>query len=128
MKKTLKENINKYNLTPKNILKLKVNKDLVNEENGFWRNNAINAWCISDYCGNKNLCDESEYWLGIYDELTKQGKDKIKLDFSCHGGMCSYNFKKFFNPEEIENEDDYKIQYMFIEKMNELIEKGVFTL
>lgn len=118
--------INKYALTLHNIPKLKVNRDLVNKENGFWRNDVINAWCLSDCIGP--YYDETEYWLGIYDKLKKNGEDKIKVQFNTYGGMCGYEFKKFFNPAEIENDDDYKIQYMFIEKMNELIEKGVFTL
>ena len=120
------KNINKYNLTPTNIKKLKVNRDLLNEENGFWRNNVINAWCISEEIGVDY--DSTEYWLGVYDKPNADGSTKIKLSFTVYGGMCGYEFKKFFNPAEIEHESDYIIQYEFIKKMNELIDKGIFLM
>lgn len=120
---------NKYNLTPAIIRKLKVNRDKINE-NYFWRNDVISAWCLSE---NTSTCDKdyefctyNEYWLGVYDEDAKSYAGKIRVNFHAYGGMCSYNFKKFFNAQEIENDDDLKIQEMFIKKINELIDEGVF--
>ena len=122
--------INKYNLSPKNIPLLKVNRDLVNQENGFWRNDAIQGWCLSGSVGVDKypVCDATEYWLGVYDKPKKNGDVKIKYDFSCYSGMATYKFDKFFDEKDIENRDQYAIQYRFITKMNELIEKGVFIL
>lgn len=127
---TKRIDINKYNLTPKNICKLEVNRKLINKENGFWYNNVIKAWCLSCSVGIDEypVCDNYEYWLGIYDKPNKDKSAKIELTFSCWGGMGTWKFDKFFNFKEIENQDEYGIQYKFIEKMNELIEKGVFII
>lgn len=123
------KDINKYKLTLKNIKKLGVNRDLVKAPD-FWYNNVVHAWCISGSAGIDEypICDNDEYWLGIYDEPKKDGSVKIECYFTSYGGMCGYEFDKFFDPAEIENDTDYKIQLMFIEKMNKLIEKGVFIL
>ena len=119
-------NINKYKLTFPKIKKLKVDRTKLNEDNGFWRNDVIKAWCISGSVGP--YYDSTSYWLGVYDKPKKNGEVKIAVSFDCYSDMCSYDFKRFFNPEEIETEDDYIIQYKFIERMNELIEKGVFSI
>lgn len=128
-KKTI-ENINIHKLTLKNIKKLLVNRDLVNKDSGFWRNNVVKAWCISGQCGVDSypICDATEYWLGVYDKPKKDGSVKIEVHFDCFSGMCSYTFDNFFDPAEIETEDDYKIQTMFIKRMNDLIDKGVFIV
>ena len=42
--------------------------------------------------------------------------------------MGEYEFDEFFAPGEIEIQDDYEIQKMFIEQMNELIDVGVFIV
>lgn len=120
--------INKYKLTLKNIKQLKVNRDLVNEENGFWRNDVIRAWCISGSVGVDNypICDATEYWLGVYDKPRKDGGVKVQCYFTCWSGMGRYTFDEFFDKKDIENRDQYAIQYRFITKMNELIEKKVF--
>ena len=118
------KNINKYGLTLKNIPRLKVNRELVNKENGFWRNKAIKAWCMSKSIGP--YYDSTDYWLGVYDKPKANGEANIEVNFSTSDGMCGYEFERFFDPSEIITEDDYKIQYLFIKRMNELIEKGVF--
>ena len=120
--------INKYKLTLKNIKQLKVNRDLVNKENGFWRNEAIQGWCISGSVGVDEypICDATEYWLGVFDKPKKDGSVKVDCHFTCWSGMGGYTFDKFFDKKDIENRDQYAIQYRFISRMNELIEKGVF--
>ena len=55
---------NKYNLTPAKIRQLKCNRKKVNEQL-FWRNNAINAWCVSATTA-KNSKDEE---FGTYSQL-----------------------------------------------------------
>lgn len=122
---------NKYNLTPKKIDALLVNRDLVKEP-VFWRNNVIDAWCISANT-IKNSRDEefstyNEFWLGVYDENAKSYAGKVRHHFSAYGGMCSYNFKEFFNYQEIENEMDLEIQEKAIKKLNQLIDEGVLIL
>ena len=122
--------INKYGLTLKNIKDLKVNRELVNEENGFWRNEAIKGWCLSGAVGVDDypICDATEYWLGVYDKPKKDGSVKVECNFSCWSGMGTYKFDKFFDEKDIENRDEYAIQYRFIARMNDLIEKGVFEI
>lgn len=129
-KKFTIENINRYGLTLKNIPTLEVNRSLVNEAQGFWRNDVVKAWCISGMCGVDDypICDANEYWLGVYDKPKKNGKPKIGVFFSSYSGMCSYTFDKFFDPAEIETKDDYDIQYQFIQRMNRLIDEGVFVV
>ena len=102
----------------------------MNKKSGFWYNTVVKAWCISGQCGVDEypICDADEYWLGVYDKPKKNGKAKIAVHFSCYSGMCSYTFDKFFDPSEIETEDDYNIQRMFITEMNRLIDLGVFIV
>lgn len=123
--------LNKYNLTVADIRKLKVDRSKLTEENGFWRNNVINAWCISgttakteedDFLGT---CDE--YWLGVYDEDAEAYADKIRVSFTSYGGMCGYTIKKFFALSDIENQHDLLVQEMFIKEVNRLIENGTFS-
>ena len=122
---------NKYNLTPAKINKLIVNRELVGEPI-FWRNNVINAWCISVNTAKNSKDMEfgtySEFWLGVYDEDAKSYAGKVRHNFTAYGGMCGYNFKKFFNFAEIENELDLIIQEMAIEKLNHLIDEGILIL
>ena len=117
---------NKYNLKPKDVSKLKVkDKNLITKE-PFWRNDVVSAWCLSGGAGA--TLGKTEYWIGIYDDDAPSYKGKIRLVCSAHGGMCSYNFKEFFNYREIENVDDLKMQEMLVGRLNELIDKGVFEL
>ena len=118
--------INDYRLTPRKVKNLEVNRDLLNAEHGLWRNDVIHAWCLSGGFGPD--FDSTEYWLGIYDKPRKNGKTKIDFHFWIWGGMGEYTVKRFFDPKEIEHEDDYRIQKMFIEQMNRLIAEGVLIL
>lgn len=119
--------LNKYNLDMKQIRALKVgNRELIKTPL-FWRNNVISAWCASGSVGNSKFCDETEYWLGIYDEDAKAYKGKVRFSFSTYGGMCGYNFNTFFNPKTIETMDDLRIQKLFLEKINNLIDMGVLV-
>lgn len=111
---------NKYNLTLKDIRNMGIDRTKLNSPL-FWRNDVVKAWCISQSIGNSNFCDETTYWLGIYDDESK----KIKISFDCHGGMCSYKFEKFYQPKDLECETDLKIQELFLEKIHYLIENGI---
>ena len=119
---------NKYNLTPAKIKKLKYNRELIGEPT-FWRNNVISAWCISRNTIKNSKDDEfgtyDEFWLGIYDDDAKAYAGKLRIDFTSYGGMCGYNFKKFYDFSEIENEMDLEIQEKCLEVINTLIDKQV---
>lgn len=119
-------NINKYHLTPKDIKNLGVNRDRVNKESGFWYNAVIKAWCTSGGFG-PNM-DGTEFWLCVYDKPRKNGKAKIEFHFWVWSGMGEYIVDRFFDPADIEHEGDYRIQRMFIERVNELIDAGVFSM
>lgn len=42
--------------------------------------------------------------------------------------MCSYNFKKFFDPKEIDCEADLEIQEKLLEQINWLIDEGIVEI
>lgn len=122
---------NKYKLNIAKIKKLKVgNRELICEPL-FWRNNVISAWCISGSSGTEadhRFGTDNGYWIGIYDDDAKAYAGKFRIDFSSYGGMCGYNFTSFYQPKDIENENDLKIQELFLEKINYLIDNGVLIL
>ena len=41
--------------------------------------------------------------------------------------MCGYEFNKFFDVKDIDNEQDLEIQEKFLAKINELIDCGVLV-
>ncbi|MBQ5616839.1 MAG: hypothetical protein IIU90_03685 [Bacteroidaceae bacterium] len=122
---------NIYGLTIPIIRQLRVDRSKITGE-PFWRNNVINAWCLSGStakcAADDEFCATDEYWLGVYDEDAKFYAGKIRVNFSAYGGICSYVFKEFYNPKDIENELDLRIQEQFLRVMNDLIERGVFMM
>lgn len=122
---------NIYGLTIPIIRQLRVDRSKITGE-PFWRNNVINAWCLSGStakcAADDEFCTTDEYWLGVYDEDAKFYTGKIRVNFSAYGGICSYVFKEFYNPKDIENELDLCIQEQFLRVMNDLIERGVFMI
>ena len=119
----IKKYPNKYNLTPKNIKKLKV-LDWEKLREKTWFNKAMNkpCWCHTEHsCTMMYLDYEDEFWIGFYEN------GKIGLDFSCHEGMCSYKFNKFYDTKEIENKDDLDIQVKCIKYLNDLIDDGIIS-
>lgn len=119
---------NKYNLTIAQCKKLKVeNRDKIASPL-FWRNNVINAWCISENVGSKTdrrYCTDNSYWIGIYDNDAKEYCGKFRFDFSTYGGMCGYSFNEFFKEKDIENEQDLRLQEAFLSKINFLLDEGI---
>lgn len=110
------------------IRKLKIgNRDLIGSPL-FWRNDVVSAWCISKAIGNSKFCDENEYWIEVYDIDAPAYAGKVRFSFSTYGGMCGYNFNNFFRPQDIDNEKDLAIQEAFLEKINELIDKGILVM
>lgn len=133
MKGKLKPRIeNKYNLKPRDIVKATILDRNKLKEKPFWRNDIIGAWCLSD---NTIKCSEddefgcyNEYWIGFYDEDAKAYAGQIRLSCSSYGGMCSYDFKSFYNPKEIGCEIDLEIQEKLLERINWLIDNGIIEI
>ena len=122
---------NKYNLKPKDINKLVILDRTQLKEPMFWRNNVIDAWCISKSIGSakdKRFCTDNSVWIGIYDEDAKAYKNKVRYSCDCYGGMCSYQFDKFFDPSDIENDNDFASQVFLLETINNLIDLGILGL
>lgn len=121
---------NKYNLTINKLKKYKVVDRTYVGLPFFWRNNVIQAWCITGSAGTKSdeeFGTNNEFWIGIYDEDAKAYAGKFRCDFTSYGGMCSYKFNQFFNEKDIECENDLRIQEMFLEKINMLIDSGIIA-
>ena len=119
----IKQNPNKYNLTPKNITKLKV-LDWKKLKKKTWFNKAMNkpCWCHLEHSCTKMYFDyEDEFWIGFYED------GRISLKFSSREGMCGYNFDNFYDSKEIENKDDLDIQVKCIRYINNLIDDGILS-
>lgn len=123
---------NKYNLKPKDIQKATVlDYDRLHQE-PFWRNDVVGAWCLSgeikpnpkDYYGTYDL----GYWIGFYDQDAKSYAGKIRLCCTSYGGMCFYNFKSFYNENEIENDYDLQLQEKLLDIINMLIDSNIIKV
>lgn len=120
---------NKYNLTPKNIKTLKVldwdklKKKTWFNEAMYLHNNKDIVWCHIEGCGKGYYGDYfSEFWIGFYED------GRVNCNFSCNEGMCSYNFEKFYNINEIEDKWDMEIQVKAIKWLNMMIDEGILSL
>lgn len=107
---------NKYNLTISKIKSLKIGDTSKICSPLFWRNNVVNAWCIS--FGTH----EDSFWIGFYDN------GSFEFNFTSYEGMTSYEFEEFYNREEIEIVDDFIIQEKFLETINHLIDEKILIL
>ena len=122
---------NKYNLTPAMIPKLKYDRSKIGEPM-FWRNKAIDAWCIT-----RNTAKDGRdhtygtydgFWLGVYDDDAKSYAGKLGYYFDSYGGICHYKFTKFYDFSQIEYEMDLEIQEKALEVLNQLIDDGVLII
>ena len=75
-----------------------------------------------------NIKDDNSFWIGIYDEDAKSYAGKFRFYFTSYGGMCGYEFNQFFNEKDIDCENDLRVQEMFLEKINMLIDSGIIAL
>lgn len=123
---------NKYNLKPKDIQHAKILDYNRLHQNPFWRNDIVQAWCLSENtCKNDKDYEYgcyNSYWIGFYDEDAKEYAGKIRLDCCAFGDMCSYNFKTFFNSKEIESELDLEIQEKLLSRINWLIDEKIIEI
>lgn len=120
---------NKYNLKPKDIEKATIiDYDKLTQE-PFWRNNVINAWCLSGGSGKGFYGGYIDsYWIGFYDNDAKSYAGKIMLKCYAMEEMCNYNFKSFFNEKEIENKWDLELQEKLLEVINWLIDERIIEI
>ena len=82
---------NKYHLKPADINKLVVNDRSKIKEPLFWRNDVINAWCISKSIGtdaDRKYCTDNSVWIGIYDKPYYH--HEVHYYCTCWGGMVGY--------------------------------------
>lgn len=120
---------NKYNLKPSDINKLVVNDRSKIKEPLFWRNDVINAWCISKSIGtdaDRKYCTDNSVWIGIYDK--PYYCHEVHCYCTCWGGMGRYNFNEFFNYREIETEKDLETQEILLQYINRLLDKGILAI
>ena len=120
---------NKYNLTPAKLHKLVV-KDWVRLKKNTWHNEAMKDtgswWCHlegSQEPDNTKYCDDDEFWIGF-----NEVDNTIKFWFSSYEGMCGYEFKKFYDFEEIENKFDLNVQVNAIRWLNKMIDEKILGL
>lgn len=123
---------NKYNLKPKDIQKAVILDYDKLHKFPFWRNDVVSAWCLSETTiknrKDEEYCCYNEYWIGFYDKDAKVYAGKIRLTCYAFGGMCNYNFKKFFDSKEISCEIDLEIQEKLLSRINWLIDEGIIEI
>ena len=120
---------NKYNLKPKDIEKAIILDREKLKQSPFWRNDVIGAWCLTDGSGKGYYGGHiNSYWIGFYDENAKSYAGKIRLKCSAYEDMGSYDFKKFFDPKEIETEIDLELQEKLLSRINWLIDEGIVKI
>ncbi len=120
---------NKYNLKPKDIQKAIVLDYERLHKPPFWRNNVVQAWCLSEGVGRGYYGDSIDsFWIGFYDKDAKSYAGKIRLTCSALEDMCNYNFKKFFDYSEIENEIDLELQEKLLSRINWMIDEGIIVI
>lgn len=121
--------LNKYNLKPKDIQKATIlNYDRLHEH-PFWRNDVVQAWCLSDGSGRGLYGDWIDsYWIGFYDKDAKSHAGEIILSCSSYEDMCNYNFDSFFDYNDIDNEIDLELQEKLLDRINWLIDEGIIRI
>ena len=114
--------VNKYKLKPLDIQKAVILQPERLTKPPFWRNNVVKAYCLSGGVGY------NQYWIGFYDADAPTYAGRICLRCHTWDGMGSYKFTSFFKPDQIENEDDLRLQEMVLETINWLIDEGIVTI
>ena len=72
--------------------------------------------------------DIDNYWIGFYDKNAKAYAGRIRLVCTSNEDMSSYNFKEFFNYNEIEYEFDLQLQEKLLSRINWLIDEGIIEI
>lgn len=120
---------NKHYLTPALIKHLEI-KDWERLKQRTWHNEAMKDrgdwWCHLEGCqkaGDKGYNDEDEFWIGFCEQ-----DNSIDFHFYSYEGMCGYNFKHFYDADEIDNGFDMWIQVNTINWLNKMIDDGILAL
>lgn len=119
---------NKYNLSTRDIRNLRVGRrDLINP-NLFWWNTLTSAWFITgnDNCNCTNS-NHNEFWITIYDINAPRHAGKFTFNVTRSNGLHQYFFDEFYNPNDIESENDLIIQENFLNTINQLIDIGILV-
>lgn len=121
--------LNKYNLKPKDIQKATILNYNRLHKPPFWRNDVIQAWCLSDGSGKGFYGDWIDsYWIGFYDKNAKSHAGEIILQCSSYEDMCNYNFDTFFDYNDIDNKFDLELQEKLLDRINWLIDEGIIHI
>lgn len=120
---------NKYNLTVRDLKRLRVKNEEMIKEPLFWRNNVIQAWCMMETTAkSRNDVSCNTFWIGVYDKDAKAYAGKVRVTFSAYDDMCNYIFNNFYDYREIEREADLEIQERFLSRINYLLDNGILCL
>lgn len=115
---------NKYNLKPKDIEHAEVLDRKRLKEKPFRRNEVIKAWCLSEWIGGE---EDRRFCTGNWYQISFCDSGEIKLLCTCME-MLSYNFKTFFNPNEIDHENDLILQEKLLNRLNWLIDERIVRI
>lgn len=119
---------NKYKLKVKDIKKLKI-LDWDKLKKKCWHNEAMKAtgswWCHLEGCQTegKPYNDEDEFWIGF-----REDDNKVDCHFTSYGGMCGYNFDKFYTEGDYENDFDIGVQVNALRWLNMMIDAGILAV
>lgn len=123
----MEKEINKYNIQPKDIRKLKI-LDWDKLKTKTWHNNAMKKtgswWChLEGSNGGGFYGDMDEFWIGFREE-----DNKINFHFTAGEGMLKYSFKTFYNEKEIENKWDLNVQINALRYLNMLLDEKILKI
>lgn len=120
---------NKYNLKPKDIERATILDHDRLHYDPFWRNNVIKAYCLNGGVGRGYYGDwMSSFWIGFYDNDAPKHAGRIRMHCTAMEDMCSYKFKEFYNPKEIDYPIDLELQELLLEKINWMIDEGIIMI
>lgn len=112
---------NKYELTMRKVRRLEVFDEKALHEPPFWRNDITKSY---NFIISMPTCRDAEIFICVYDKPFRQHKVHVNVYY--HDGMMEYKFNRFFDPYEIKDTIDLRVQERTLEALNELIDKGVF--
>lgn len=118
----IKQHPNRYNITPESIKRLRVlNWDKLKQIMWFNKATTPHRWCRLIGCqkDGEKYDDWDEFWIGIAEN------GNIDYHFTCYEGMCSYNFKEFYDLKDIEDKYDMQIQVNVIKWLNEMVDEEI---
>lgn len=121
------QKLNKYHLTRDMLKQIKVLEPSKITEPLFRFNSVIDKWMITKNTAKNALdwsCLTYDEFMIMVDPLTWTAY----VEFHAWGGMASYNFQDFFNPDEIEFQIDLEIQEQFIETINDLLDCKIIKI